>query len=104
MKKGTFTSVWDGGFEVTTPAELDIETGEIFTESVEAGDVEILDREYFTDEDGTETDVCPTCHGFLMREKMFEGEGNGNDYDGELICSYPYCESNLIYTDESTEM
>ena len=94
--KGTFTSVWDGGFEVTTSAELDEETGEVTAESVDAGDVEILDREYFTGEDGVERDICPDCHGFLMREKCIEGEGNGNDYDGELICSNPYCDSNLF--------
>jgi hypothetical protein len=92
MKKGTFTSVWDGGFEVTTPGELDEETGEVTAESVDV-DVEILEREFFTEEDGTEHKVCPICHGFVLREKCIEGEGN--DYDGELICSFPFCESNF---------
>ncbi len=98
MKKGTFTSVWDGGFEVTTVAELDEETGCIKTESVdvEEFDLEILDREYFTDTDENEYEVCSSCHEYVMREKCIEGEGNGCDYDGELICSNPYCESNLF--------
>ena len=35
MKKGTFTSVWDGGDEVTSTAELNEETGEVIAESVD---------------------------------------------------------------------
>jgi hypothetical protein len=95
MKKGTFTSVWDGGYEISTTGELDEETGEVSTDSIDTNCVEVLDREYFTEEDGTEHTVCPDCHMFVMREKCIEGEGNGNDYDGELICSFPYCDSNL---------
>ena len=52
--KGTFTSVWDDGFEIDTPAELDDETGNVFTQPVYVDGVDILDREYFTDENGKE--------------------------------------------------
>ena len=96
MKKGTFTSVWDGGYEVTTAAELDEETGEVNAVVVDVEEVDVLDREYFTDLYGNEYKICSSCHGFIMREKCIEGEGNGCDYDGELICSNPYCESNLF--------
>ena len=98
MKKGTFTSVWDGGNEIITNAELDEETGKVIAESVDVDDLDLeyLDKEYFTDEEGNEYSICPDCHEYVMREKCFEGEGNGNDYDGQQICSNPYCESNLI--------
>lgn len=98
MIKGTFTSVWDMGQEVLTAAVLDEETGRITTESVDVEDfdLEILIEETFTSIDGVEYKVCPDCHEYVMREKCIEGEGNGIDYDGQLICSDPYCESNLI--------
>ena len=38
-----------------------------------------------------------------MREKCIEGEGNGNDYDGQLICSNPYCESNWVTDSDDTK-
>ena len=90
--KGTFTSVWDGGTLIVTPATLDDEIGRTETEEVDAADVEVLDREYFTDEEGNEYEVCPDCHEYIMRDVMFEHEGEL----GERVCSYPYCESNFI--------
>lgn len=105
MIKGTFTSVWQNGrLRIKVYAELDEETGEVFAESAESVEESgILIKEYFTDEDGNKHTVCPTCNCFIMRDKMFEGEGNGNDYDGQKICSYPYCESNLsMVTREKT--
>jgi len=93
MKKGTFTSVWDGGFEVTTPAELNEETGEITAESVDPGDVDVLDREYFTDENENEYTVCPECHCFIMKTVMVDGIGSC--YDEKEVCSDPDCENNL---------
>jgi len=85
MKKGTFTSVWDGGFEVTTNAELNEETGEVIAESVDVDDLdlEFLEREYFTDEDGKGYQVCSECHNYIMTIE-----------DDSLICSDPNCESN----------
>ncbi len=92
MKKGTFTSVWDGGFEVTTPAEFDEITGEVISESVDPGDVEVLDREFFTDENGDELTICPDCHTFIMTTKMFDGVGH--TYEERSVCFNPFCENN----------
>lgn len=41
-----YTSVWDGGYEVTTGCEVDLNTGLIHIESADADEVEVLDREY----------------------------------------------------------
>lgn len=51
IKNATFTSVWDGGYEVTTSCKVNMETKEIF--DIEISDVniellEILDKEYVT--------------------------------------------------------
>jgi len=96
--KGTFTSLWDGNESITTYAELDTETGSLEINSVDVSDMdlEFLDEEYFKDEENNLYEVCPDCHEFIMREKCIEGEGNGNDYDGQKICSNPYCESNWV--------
>lgn len=45
----TFVSVWDGGYEISTPAILDLDTGIVSDiESVDVGDglVETLDGEF----------------------------------------------------------
>jgi len=97
--KGLFKSVWDfGNSTIITPAELDTETGDLTVEIYHCETTELfyLDEEIFIDEDKNEYEVCPECHNFIMREKMFEGEGNGIDYDGQKICSNPYCESNWV--------
>ena len=73
--KGTFTSVWDDGFEIDTPAELDDETGNVFTQPVYVDGVDILDREYFTDENGKEYDICPVCHEYILKTEMVERTG-----------------------------
>ncbi len=92
IKKGTFTSVWDGGTTIITPATLDVEVGRVTTESIEVDiDIDVLDREFFTDEEGNEYEICPDCHEFLMKDVEFEHEGEL----GERVCSYPYCDSNL---------
>ena len=91
MKKGTFTSVWDG-IEITTPAELDLETGEInILETVNADGLEILDEEFFTDEDGKNYNVCPECHEFIT--KTFMVEGTGKTLHEITGCSNPDCEN-----------
>jgi hypothetical protein len=98
MKRGILSSAWNNGIKFSTSAELDEETGEVIGEYFYTDDLNLKDKisEIFTDEDGNVHTVCPTCQMFVMREKCIEGEGNGIDYDGQLICSDPYCESNLI--------
>lgn len=61
IKNATFTSVWDGGYEVTTNCKVDMETREVFDVEVNdnADDIEglnNLDYEYITI-DGEEFDV-----------------------------------------------
>ena len=89
--KGTFTSIWDGDVDITTPAILDTETGEVTTESVEADDVDILDREYFTDEDDNEYEVCTECHNFILKSAI--KEGISKTLDEVQVCSDSECEN-----------
>lgn len=91
MKKGTFTSVWDDGVEITTPAELDETTGEVIPVSVDVEGLDILNREYFTDEHGDEHTVCPECHCYIMKTIMVDGIGSC--LDEKSVCSDPYCEN-----------
>lgn len=61
IKNAKFTSVWDGGYEVTTNCKVDMETREVFDIEVNdnADDIEglnNLDYEYITI-DGEEFDV-----------------------------------------------
>lgn len=56
----TFTSQWDGGTLVTTPAKVDAETGRVASIEISDGDVEGLDHlegEYLTLPDGSEHTV-----------------------------------------------
>jgi len=49
VKDATFTSVWDGGYEVTTNCKVDMETKEVFyIETAYVGEVEILERQFVT--------------------------------------------------------
>lgn len=50
IKNGTFTSVWDGGYEVTTNCKINMETKEVFDiEKIEVNEeLEHLDSEYVT--------------------------------------------------------
>ena len=82
MKKGTFTSVWDGGIEISTPAELDERTGEVTCGVADVEGLENLERELFMiDGEDTEMEICPGCHTHI-RKKM----------DELIICSDFYCE------------
>ena len=58
IKNAKFTSVWDGGYEVTTDCKVDMETRKVFdVELIEVDEsLEHLDREYITI-DGEEFDV-----------------------------------------------
>lgn len=50
IKNGTFTSVWDGGYEVTTNCKVNMETKEVF--DIEKANVnnslDILEAEFVT--------------------------------------------------------
>ncbi len=93
--KGTFVSVWDGGTEIRTNAELDEQTGEVTTETTEAGNIEVLDREYFESSEffnnGEEFEICPECHTFITKVVMKEGEGK-TLYEAR-VCSDPNCDN-----------
>lgn len=60
IKNATFTSVWDGGYEVTTDCKVNMETREVFDVEVSNDDniegLNSLDYEYITI-DGEEFDV-----------------------------------------------
>lgn len=53
IKNATFTSVWDGGYEVTTNCKVDMETREVFDIEMREVDesLEHLDNEYITIDD-----------------------------------------------------
>ena len=51
IKNGTFTSVWDGGFEVTTNCKVNMETKEVFDIGVSEDTADLvndLNYEYVT--------------------------------------------------------
>lgn len=49
IKEATFTSVWDGGIEITTNCKVNLETKEVFDiEKVDVDGLEILEEEYVT--------------------------------------------------------
>jgi hypothetical protein len=91
IKKGNFVSIWEEG-TITTPAELNTETGEITTESVDANGFEHLMEEWFEDsEDGEEYEVCPECHEYILKSVM--KDGIGSTLDEVQVCSDPECEN-----------
>ena len=55
----TFTSVWDGGYEISTDCRINLKTREIVEiKTVEDPDVEILNYEYIT----INSEDFPACH------------------------------------------
>lgn len=48
IKNATFTSVWDGGCEVTSNCKVNTETKEVFDIGVIDIDMDILEEEYVT--------------------------------------------------------
>ena len=90
MVKGHFVSVWEEG-HVVTPCELDEDTGELFPDTVDVGDLGSLEKEFFQTPDEEEYPVCPTCHGFILKTVM--NPGIGHDLNEEKECSNPACES-----------
>jgi len=90
--KGTFVSIWDNG-SVRTPATLDLETGEVSTDSVEADDnLGTLMEEWFEDSEGDEHEICPECHEYILHTCM--EPGIGHNLDELKRCKNPDCEYN----------
>jgi hypothetical protein len=91
--KGKLITLWDGEIEISTPAELNTETGEITTESIDANGLETLDREYFQSDEffnsGEEFEVCPDCHEYILKTVMMEGIGK-TLFEAN-VCSNPDC-------------
>jgi ssDNA-binding Zn-finger/Zn-ribbon topoisomerase 1 len=71
--KGTFTSEWSNGETIETIATLDTETNEVVTESVDIDIDGCLDREYFTDQENNEYEICPECHEYALKYSI-DGE------------------------------
>ena len=88
--KGHFVSVWEEGV-VSTSCELDEDTGELFPDVADVGDLGSLEKEFFQTPDGNEIPVCSTCHGFILRPAMIPDTGHCL-LEG-MQCSDPACES-----------
>ena len=72
IKDAMFTSVWDGGFEITTKCKVNTETKEIFdieVSELNADMVEHLDEEYVTI-DGTDYRAVTAEYANLYPEEM----------------------------------
>lgn len=72
IKDAMFTSVWDGGFEITTKCKVNTETKEIFDIEVSESNtdmVEHLDEEYVTI-DGTDYRAVTAEYANLYPEEM----------------------------------
>lgn len=79
VKEATFTSVWNGGYEITTSCKVNTVTREIFDIEIagdlvddEGDELEILDREYVT------VDGIEYCAGSVYSET--EGWNQNKDY------------------------
>ena len=70
----TFTSVWDDGQTVVTPAEYDEATGEVTAATASEAPYAALVREFITLPDGETRDVCPECHEYVLRTAVGERE------------------------------
>ena len=83
---GTYTSVWKEGI-LTTPGTLDTETGEVTGEKTDEGaDFQHLIREFFTDSEENEYEICIDCHNFIMKTVMTPDEHSNMLYE-ESVCS-----------------
>lgn len=72
IKDAMFTSVWDGGFEITTKCKVNTETKEIFDIEVSESNadvVELLDEEYVTI-DGIDYRAVTAEYANLYPEEM----------------------------------
>lgn len=88
----TYVSVWDGGQTIRTPGEYDPETGKAYSlDTVDAPEVESLDREYIELPDESELEVCTTCHEYVL--KPIVGDRADQSFGEMQICSNPDCEN-----------
>ena len=71
--------------------ELDEDTGELFPDVADVGDLGSLEKEFFQTPDGNEIPVCNTCHGFILRPAMIPDTGHCL-LEG-MQCSDSACES-----------
>ena len=88
-----FVSIWDGGVEKRSPACYNPATGEVNVRRTHSGeDVEMLDREFVELPSGTELEVCPTCHEYVMGSIMIPDRiGKGlSEID---VCKNKECDS-----------
>lgn len=72
VKNGLFTSVWDGGFEITTKCKVNTETKEIFDIEVSESTADVvneLDEEYVTI-DGIDYRAVTAEYANLYPEEM----------------------------------
>jgi hypothetical protein len=94
MKRGTFTSVWDDGIEISSPAELDEETGEVIVlETADVNGLDMLMEETFTDTEGKQYPICPSCHCFIVKTEMVERIGK--QLVGRTGCTDPNCDNTI---------
>ena len=85
--KGTYTSVWDSGAAVlSTKGTLNISTGAVDSlETVNVEGLENLDREYFTDMNGKEYEICTDCHSYITITEMVD-DPTGKGIHEETRC------------------
>jgi len=92
MIQCTFTSVWED-MSITSSLVYNPETGEVVPDTVDVNPSGCLVREYITLPDGTELEVCSTCHEYVMRKIM--AEGVGKQLSEVAVCANSECESHL---------
>ena len=75
FEHGVFRSFWADGSMIETEAKLNVDTGEITL--MEKSDDGVEDRgcllkEEFENEDGDCSDVCSTCHEYILHGVMVD--------------------------------
>ena len=86
----SYTSEWDDGSVVTTPCVYNEVTGEVEPE-VSEGPVPtgMVDREYITLEGGSQIEVCPECHEYVL--KTIVDDNHDLSFGSHQECSNPNC-------------
>lgn len=67
IKNATYTSVWDGGYEVTTDCKVNMKTKKVFDIKSADVDVDILEKEYVTI-DGVNYPVFDIGGHYIIKE------------------------------------
>jgi hypothetical protein len=65
--KVTFTTVWDDGPMIITPAIYNPETGKVTAETADVDPDGCLISQYITLPSGEEIFVCDTCHEYTLK-------------------------------------